>query len=62
MTASSDEARGMPQIAHALKCSESTARRMIRKGLVPVRKAGTGGLTSMVVADRKALEALMKKR
>lgn len=46
------------QIAHEIGVSESTLRRMVKKGLVPVTKSGCGGRTSPLQIDRNAIRAL----
>lgn len=50
------------QIAHEIGVSESTLRRMVKKGLVPVTKSGCGGRTSPLQIEREALAHLQPKK
>ncbi|WP_341991847.1 hypothetical protein [Azorhizobium sp. AG788] len=46
------------QIAYEIGVSESTLRRMVKKGLVPVTKSGCRGRTSPLQIDRQTVHKL----
>lgn len=50
------------QIAHALAVSEATVRRMKRRGVLPVTKAGCGGRTSPYIISRADLDAVSTRK
>ncbi|MCS0494351.1 helix-turn-helix domain-containing protein [Ancylobacter sp. MQZ15Z-1] len=48
--------RGAKAIAHELGCSPRTVSRLAANGKLPVKKGFSGGPTSPLIAERKALE------
>ncbi len=61
MRSGSEIVKGVARIAAEYGVSERTARRMFQQGKLPgAYKSGTGGRTSMLAIERKALEAIKK--
>lgn len=53
--------RTSKQIAHELGVSLRTVTRWTQKGILPATKAGSGGRTSPLQVDRRAIERLKNK-
>ncbi|WP_394101403.1 helix-turn-helix domain-containing protein [Xanthobacter wiegelii] len=61
MSAPDRPLRTSKQIAHELGVSQRTVTRWTQKGILPAVKTGSGGRTSPLVVDRRALEKLKKR-
>ena len=53
--------RTSKQIAHELGISQRTVTRWTQKGILPATKTGSGGRTSPLEVDSRAIEKLKKK-
>ena len=53
--------RTSKQIAHELGVSLRTVTRWTQKGILPATKTGSGGRTSPLQVDRRAIERLKNK-
>ncbi|MCL8385858.1 helix-turn-helix domain-containing protein [Xanthobacter aminoxidans] len=61
MSTSDRPIRTSKQIAHELGISQRTVTRWTQKGILPATKTGSGGRTSPLEVDRRAVEKLKKK-
>lgn len=54
--------RGAKRIAFELGCSPRTVSKLVADGKLPVRKGFSGGRTSPLMIERKALQSLIRGR
>lgn len=58
MNPSDSQIRGAKAIAHELGCSRRTVSKLVADGKIPAKHGFSGGKTSPLIIERKALDDL----